>query len=117
EFVGSDSKKAQAALHAAAAQPKPAVTISVEKQEAAEIQLRLNLPESMRLSKDQQADWIVAVTEDDLTSQVQRGENVGRKLRHVAVVRMLKSAGVLSKADDMKVGYAIVPLQKEWDRS
>src|SRR5438034_9672572 len=31
EFVGSDSKKAQAALHADAAQPKPAGTLSEEQ--------------------------------------------------------------------------------------
>ena len=34
---------------------------------------------------------MIAVTEDDLSSKVLRGENSGRKLKHMAVVRTLHS--------------------------
>ena len=37
---------------------------------------------------------LVALTEDDLSSVVRRGENGGRTLSHVAVVRKLESLGI-----------------------
>ena len=40
---------------------------------------------------------LVALTEDDLTTVVKRGENGGRTLSHVAVVRSLESVGALER--------------------
>ncbi len=59
----------------------------------------------MRLSIDLPAapdgaepiDVLVALTEDDLSSVVRRGENGGRTLTHVAVVRTLESLGSLER--------------------
>jgi hypothetical protein len=60
---------------------------------------------SVRLSIDLPAapadaepiDVLVALTEDDLSSVVRRGENGGRTLTHVAVVRKLESLGTLER--------------------
>ncbi len=40
------------------------------------------------------AEVMLAITENDLHSQVSRGENAGRTLRHIAVVRQLKVLGL-----------------------
>jgi hypothetical protein len=41
-------------------------------------------------------DVLMAITEDNLASDVQRGENAGHRLRHVAVVRSFGSIGKLN---------------------
>jgi hypothetical protein len=117
EFVGNDSKKVHAAVRAAAAKPMLAVVISFTQEEPAQIKLQLSVPDSLRLSKNQTADLLVALTEDGLNSQVQRGENAGRTLHHAAVVRLLKSAATLSERADAKPVDVTFPLEKEWDRS
>ncbi len=42
------------------------------------------------------ANVVIAVAQDHASSDVQRGENAGRSLNHVAVVRTLSSVGILS---------------------
>src|SRR5205823_2471824 len=53
EFVGNDSRKADAAVRAAVGKPKPTVAIDFTQQEAAQIKVQLTVPESLRLSKNQ----------------------------------------------------------------
>ncbi|HTL30855.1 MAG TPA: DUF1223 domain-containing protein, partial [Tepidisphaeraceae bacterium] len=54
-----------------------------------------NLPPDRKDS----ADIRIAITEDDLQSNVARGENAGRKLTHIGVVRTMKSIGTISRTD------------------
>jgi hypothetical protein len=45
------------------------------------------------VSRGDRADVVVAITEDRLSSDVTRGENRGRVLKHTAVVRQLAAIG------------------------
>ncbi|MFN7925631.1 MAG: DUF1223 domain-containing protein [Bryobacteraceae bacterium] len=81
EFVGSDSRRLAGALRDAAERAKSPVEITVEGTK-----LRASAPEG-------RGEMWLAITEDGLETDVSRGENSGRKLRHDAVVRKLVRMG------------------------
>ena len=60
---------------------------------------------------------LLAVTEGGLSTDVGRGENSGRKLKHVGVVRALKPLGSLPEAPgDSFKAETIVSVGKGWRR-
>jgi hypothetical protein len=83
-FVGSDSRQAIAAIGRAGNALK------------AEVQLRLSgsvLSVMIPTLPANDTDVMLAITEDDLASDVARGENAGRRLPHTGVVRQLSLLG------------------------
>jgi hypothetical protein len=91
EFVGSDSGKALAAVAKAAQREKIQVRISNVKIAGNELHATLTadtLPGSSRKS-----GLFVAAALNHAESSVARGENAGRHLTHVAVVRELLKVG------------------------
>jgi hypothetical protein len=97
ELVGSDAGAALRAIERAAAQPHGVVRIAPDAQRSGTSSSRVaatievsNLP---AVSGAVHADLVVAITEDDLSSNVTRGENHGRVLKHAAVVRRLTTIG------------------------
>ena len=58
---------------------------------------------------------MLAITEDNLTTEVFSGENGGRTLHHAAVVRELQEVGVLHNG----IMATTVPLklEKDWKRN
>jgi hypothetical protein len=103
QFTGSDSRRAREAIAQDAAEPQ-----------SAEVQLSFAAPGRLLVSAigENIAEVKLAITEDNLASNVGGGENNGRMLRHTAVVRDLRTLGKLTKS-----GFqAEVPLTlpKEW---
>jgi hypothetical protein len=91
EFVGSSSRNAQNAFDKAVATPKIPVQISNVNVEGNFLKAHLEtgkLPVQSRT-----ADVVFVVALNHAESQVARGENSGRRLTHVAVVRSLVKAG------------------------
>ena len=85
EFVGSDAAAARKAIEAASHDRKADVRITVD---GTRVHVGIaNLPEK------QEYEVLLAVTEDNLQSDVRRGENAGHTLSHVAVVRRLIRLG------------------------
>ena len=88
EFVGSDSDKALASIGKAAQREKIPVRISaVQIRNGSELQATVEtgaLPDSSR-----KAEVFVAAALNHAESSVARGENAGRHLSHVAVLRKL----------------------------
>jgi len=91
EFVGSDSGKASKEILKAAESRKAAVEVITDAD-----QLNVKIANA---PKHDDATVFAAIAEDDVSTRVERGENSGRTLEHVSVVRELKTLGVL-EADE-----------------
>jgi hypothetical protein len=94
--VGSDLDGIQQAIKQAADSPKAAVQLVLGGQGDQElsVDVRVDVPPALTLREP--VDVLIAVAEDNLTTEVRRGENHGRTLRHSAVVRSLTSIGTQS---------------------
>jgi len=87
ELVGSDERAMLRAVAKAAGSAKTA--ISIERAAVADGQVRFAVR-----GGDGKTELMAALAEDSAQSSVLRGENGGRTLRHVAVVRELEAMGV-----------------------
>jgi hypothetical protein len=120
EFVGSNASRAREAIAAAARSPKAAVTVSIAtgvKTQAAEIPLRIRIENIPAISASDTAEVLLAITESNLRSEVARGENSGRSLKHTSVVRRLSQIGNIdSKNDGAFNADALARIEKVWKR-
>jgi hypothetical protein len=92
QFVGSDRGSASKALASARLSPKIEIRITSAKLEDASTILHVDtdvLPAK--------ADVLVAIAADHAETQVLRGENGGRHLEHVAIVKSLEKVGKAEK--------------------
>lgn len=136
EFTGSDLSRALAAIEKAATRPHLPVTIRIEpaprispasdsaasdsstpdasssNSSARIVRLRIDGLDTLR---DRNADVVLALTQASVESDVTRGENTGRQLRHVAVVRSLQRLAD-SLGDDPSAEFtAPLELDPAWD--
>jgi hypothetical protein len=84
EFVGSDAARARRALEAASRHPKLDLTGEMTSPGT----LHITVPASPAA-----AEVLVAVVYDPEPSAVARGENSGRHLTHISVVKSMKKVG------------------------
>jgi hypothetical protein len=89
EFVGSDERAARRAIEAEAREPSAFVRIVPTSAGA----VRLSVAGSSA-----GADVFLVVVEDNLVSDVTRGENAGQRLAHTAVARDFVTAGRVDAA-------------------
>jgi hypothetical protein len=95
EFVGSDSHEATKVFEKAVVRTKIPVRISAATLEGNVVKAHLEtdpLPAQFK-----KADLVFVVALNHAESQVAGGENSGRRLTHVAVVRTLVKVGALSE--------------------
>jgi len=95
QLNGSDAKAAVHAIEEARGHPKVGVRISAVSVEGKAVHLHVDadaLPASLGLHK---ADIFVAVALNSAESQVLRGENKGRDLKHVAVALTVTKVGTV----------------------
>jgi hypothetical protein len=93
EVLGSDEKAIQSAVAKAATRPKLPVRIVSAKRDDNEAVVSIAVG-----AASAKADVWVALADDRDQSSVRRGENKGRTLNHVAVVRSLGKVGNVTKA-------------------
>lgn len=103
-FVGSDASAASAAIRKAVREPKIPVAIS----DVARSQGRL----TVRVEASSRGALYVALADERDESRVARGENGGRTLKHVAVVRVLRSAGAIDPGKSST--EVTIPIQPDW---
>ncbi|HYW48610.1 MAG TPA: DUF1223 domain-containing protein [Bryobacteraceae bacterium] len=87
EFNGSDGGRASEAIAAAARRKKADIRLS---RTDAGLQVDVDAAPAS-------ADLYLALAEDSATSQVSAGENSGRRLHHVAIVRSLRKIGSVKR--------------------
>ena len=115
QFVGSDANHLERAVVHAAQTPKAQLQI-----EGARLESDGRVDFSVQAAKGVKGSLIAALAQDATTSHVVRGENAGRTLHHVAVVRAIKEFGGkavdgralrLSGAPPENAGNAATPLR------
>jgi len=108
ELVGSDSDTALRELAKSARRPKIPVQLTWKEKSSGQAALAVRVAASKS-----SGDVLLAITESRLASDVARGENAGRNLKHTAVVRRLMPIGKL-KAGEAFSTDTVVKLADNW---
>ncbi len=109
EFVGSNFENAQKSVTDAAKSAKAAIEITNAND-------KLKIKISDVPAHEDSFVWL-AIAEDDLKTSVKSGENGGKVLNHVSVVRELKSLGNLAAADKSFETEFAVPINSAWKKN
>lgn len=108
QFVGSNLDTANKAISDAAKSPKSNIEIS-----NANDKLKVKISEIP--THDDAYVWL-AIAEDNLKTNVKRGENGGKTLEHVSVVRDLKLLGNLAAADKTYENETALQFDPNWKK-
>ncbi len=115
EFVGNDAGRAQSTIRQQASQLETA-QVKIAPAGADQLSIQVKGPAgSASSSGGGNALVMLAITEDNLTTQVGSGENGGRTLHHAAVVRELRQVGTLK--DGVIETTVPLKLEKDWKRN
>jgi hypothetical protein len=111
ELVGSDEHGAiQAIANAAKAEKIPVSLTSILLEGNKTVTLHVETGPLLSSIEAESANVLVAVLDDSDESHVSRGENAGRTLTHVAVVRTLVRVGTVDKktkfSDEVRINLA-----------
>lgn len=96
----------------AARDQKSIVKLSIEKEAGNTVSLKVSITKLPAIAKGDQAFVLLAVTENNLISNVLSGENSGRKLKHMAIVRNLEGIGEATGEETTL--STDVTLKKDW---
>ncbi|MGB7208636.1 MAG: DUF1223 domain-containing protein [Pyrinomonadaceae bacterium] len=108
EFVGSNGGQATDAIAKAVSQPKAVIDIKLTESNA-EVEVG-------SLPKHESATVYLAAAEDGIVTDVKNGENGGKKLPHISVVRKLEVVGQLKSADTLFKASAKLPTGSGWNQ-
>ena len=98
EFVGSDERRAKEAIQNATKVMKTPVSISSRLSDERITVFRIETGPLPSSSTAESAGIFLAIADDSDESHVSRGENAGRTLKHVAVLRRLIRIGAVDKS-------------------
>ena len=117
EFVGSDMNRAYHEIGAAAQAATTLLDLATGPNSKDPDLLDLSVQVNPKAAKWRDSNVYLAVTENGLTTFVQRGENAGRTLRHSSVVR---SFGVIGRVNPQGANggqlVSTLRLPREWKR-
>lgn len=106
QFVGSNLEEAQKAINDSARTQKAKVELSFSNDK-----LKVKISD---VPKHENAAIFVAIAEDDISTEVKKGENGGRTLQHTSVVRSLKPIGrVLTGENNFEMEIQI-EIEPKW---
>jgi hypothetical protein len=121
QFVGSDERDALAAIAKAARAPKRVVELEqlpdskAAPEGSGTVRLHVRFGPVQNWRAGELAKVILVITEDDLSSNVTRGENAGDQLVHRAVVRDFQVLGRLDSTGSFDAAPEVT-LPKNWKR-
>lgn len=93
EFVGSKEALAKDAIAKAAENEKAKINILFDDKNS------IIVLEIDKIILFEDSEVFLVIAEDNLKTNVKRGENSGRKLEHIAVVRAFEKVGEITKGD------------------
>jgi hypothetical protein len=108
ELVGNDSRRVLAELAKSTRVPKAPVHLSWREKSAGQASLAVQVD-----ATKSSGDILLAITESKLASDVVRGENAGRNLKHSAVVRQLTPIGKV-KAGEAFSTDTVLKFASDW---
>jgi hypothetical protein len=114
ELLGSDESAARSAVSESLLPAKAAAEITASEISDTDVSLNVHIdpiPESRDAT-----DIVVVVTEDNLQSNVSRGENAGRRLSHVGVVRTWQVIGHGNKNEAFTASPRVT-LESSWKKT
>ena len=97
QFVGTDERRAIQAIEGAAKAEKVPVGLSSVHLEGHTLAVHVESGTLPSSASSKSADVLLALADDSDQSNVRRGENAGRILTHVAVVRSLTELGTVDR--------------------
>ncbi len=96
-MVGSDWPQVRQSLVDAAREPRATLTVSATQLSSRAASVRTTMTGLPDFARTGRIRVMVAIIEDNLVTEVTRGENARRRLRHDAVVRVLDTIGTVGK--------------------
>ena len=119
ELVGSDKEKALALIGRSGQQEVSEIKLTAKENSNGAIGVHIDISKLPLMSNADASEInqvMLAITEDNLSSNVKRGENSGRKLNHTGVVRKLSVIGQVdnTRAYDSNIELS---LSREWQRN
>ena len=119
QFVGGDWNRARAAIVQASKTQKGRIELRLNKnaeldQNSRVIRLTISVKDLPSRSPNDDAEVLFAITENNLGTQVSRGENSGHYLRHTAVVRELDVLGRIAANDEDFMTEGPVSISPSW---
>ncbi len=108
EFVGSDTGKAVSSIMEAAKFQKAKIELSNDAKN-----LKINI---FDIPTHKDSSVFVAVAENNLISKVKRGENSGKVLEHISVVRELREVGKIISSEATFSNETSLQIQSNWKK-
>jgi hypothetical protein len=115
EFVGSRVSEAKETIAKTAKTAKARVSLTAMQPSAEGVSIKVDIDNLANLSSSNKANLLLAITENNLSSNVSRGENSGRKLQHTAVTRWLNGIATIEASKAFSTTYTL-KLDKSWKR-
>jgi hypothetical protein len=111
EFVGSDAAAARKAIEKTLSAPHGVVTIDADGGHIA-----VSVTGLAPVAHGDHADIVVMITESGLSTDVKRGENHGKVLKHAPVVRYLATIGRIAADETKGSARADLAVDGGWQR-
>jgi hypothetical protein len=116
-FVGVDENQAYQEISKAAGRPQATIKLRTTPNAKDPALVDLSVDVKNESATRVESEILLAVTEENLSSSVQRGENAGRTLRHAPVVRSFGVIGKLNPARANSVQLSpTLRFPSEWNR-
>ena len=113
QFAGTDLAKAQKAIVESAKNEKGKIELAIAGEANGDTKLKAKISD---LPKHETSTVFLAVAEDNLASSRNRGENSGAKSNFTAVVRQLKTLGVLTAEQNNLETETVLQFQPNWKK-
>ncbi|MFN2533066.1 MAG: DUF1223 domain-containing protein [Pyrinomonadaceae bacterium] len=117
QFVGGNASIASEAIAHAATESKATIELrAAETNKPREFRLSVSIADVPHIGEDEAGEVLMAITENNLTSKIDRGENGGRTLKHTAVVRQFISVGDLHSGEKTFVSQPLITVNSHWQK-